>query len=298
MTFASYRVGQEDDGAENPRDTGPQIKVHDTVIRASTVDGNFTDDSTTIGRSDSNINPHAGTDSILSTARNKDGSAATTINQDTLLEIGGLQATVGFWIAEGKIAKAADGSYTEATAAPQEAPQADPDFIPFSEQSIATINQALTPVDQSDMDGLAAIAVGVGTGRLDASALVDRFSQVSGESPEASQERINTVLSEYQSHANAAVAANGIGSDDLAGFWNWAKAAKPGALADAMQQHHHAGSVAGYRSLASQYLAATPPSIAALKKAGLPVRTQGLGSEVWVAGSWMTPGAAARAGLI
>ncbi len=103
------------------------------------------------------------------------------------------------------------------------------------------------------------------------------------------------IVSAYQAHADQ---ATGIGAADLPAFWAWARQNKPGALQEAMQLQMHVQSVKGYQSLAKQWTSTIAPSVAALKAAGIPVRTQGSGVECFAGGSWMTPGAAARAGLL
>jgi hypothetical protein len=295
-TFASYQGGADQPETEVHYEP---VRIRDTVTRTSTVDGVFTEDSTTIERGDSNVNPYAGTDSILATARNKDGSAASIIGPDTLVEIDGLQAPISFWIAEGRLSKTSDGSFTEAGEARQQTESAPEGFAPMSDQAMARVNAALEPVDQSDLDGLASTAVAVGLGKFDRTALVSKFSTASGLSPEEASASVNAILAEYQAHADRELMkGSGLDAGDLASFYTWAKETKPGALQEAMQMHFHAQSMNGFKDLAAQWLATTPPSLAALKKSGVPTRSNGNGHEVFVRGQWMSLGAAARAGIL
>lgn len=102
----------------------------------------------------------------------------------------------------------------------------------------------------------------------------------------------------FQHHADR---ATGIDASDLPEFWQWAKANHKGQLQDALSKQMHGRDLSGYKTLAQRYMAETPPTEQALKDAGMPVRkhfSKSTGIEVFVAGSWMTPGAAARAGLV
>lgn len=65
-----------------------------------------------------------------------------------------------------------------------------------------------------------------------------------------------------------------------------------------MQKHFHAADVSGYRKLAQQWMTSVPPSVDALKKAGIQTRKQGQGTEVYVRNQWMSIGAATRAGIL
>ena len=84
---------------------------------------------------------------------------------------------------------------------------------------------------------------------------------------------------------------------DLQGFYQWARENHRGELQQAVQRQMQQADVSGYKPLADRWMAATAPSVAALKAAGVPVRTHTAGSEVFLRGQWMSPGAAAKAGL-
>ena len=141
--------------------------------------------------------------------------------------------------------------------------------------------------------------MGVAVGRLDSAALAHRFAQASGLDVGESHIRIATIKAAFQTQADTALTNRyGVAPADLPAFYGWCRDNQQGAMQEALRKQLHGHDVSGYRALASQWLVATPPSLNALKATGIPVRAQGTGSEVWVRGSWMTPGAAAKTGLI
>ena len=164
---------------------------------------------------------------------------------------------------------------------------------------MTAINVALAEVDQGHLDGLIGVGMGVAVGRLDSAALAHRFAQASGLDVGENHARVNTIKAAFQAQADTALTTRyGVAAADLPAFYAWCRDNQQGAMQEAVQKQRHGHDVSGYRALASQWLAATPPSLNALKAAGIPVRAQGTGSEVFVRGSRMTPEAAAKAGLI
>jgi hypothetical protein len=214
--------------------------------------------------------------------------------------IGGTQAPVSFFVTEGLLQKNADGTYAAAENKPQEITAADTkDHLPMGDATMAAVNAALAEVPQGNLDSLIASGAGVVTGRIDAASLAQRFGQVSGLGADESQARVGTIMAAFQSQADEALTTRGgIAPRDLPAFYAWAKANRQGQLQETVQRQMLTHDISGYRAMAAEWLSATPPSINAMKAAGLPVRRQGQGSEVFVRGSWMTPGAAAKAGLI
>ena len=85
---------------------------------------------------------------------------------------------------------------------------------------------------------------------------------------------------------------------NLPELFAWAKANRQGQFQETVQRQMLTHDVSGFKALADQWFASVAPSVAALRAAGVPVRTQGRGVQIQVRGQWMTPGAAAKAGLI
>ena len=281
-----------------------QVRVHDTVYRASSNDGAVTESIQSNDKGNAGeLNPHHGTSSVLATARSPNGVPLTEILPTSLVEIDGVQAPVSFWVTEGRLQRAADGTYSEsnnsapAVKAPVEADTSD--YLPIPDSAMSAITAALDSVDQGNLDGLAGVGMGFAVGRLDEAALTRKFSQVSGLDAGESHARLTTIKAAYQAQADEAVTARyGVPAADRESFYAWCRANRQGPLQEAVQKQLHAHDLSGYRVLASQWLAATPPSTAALKAAGIPVRTQGQGTEVFIRNQWMSPKAAAKAGLL
>lgn len=274
-----------------------QVRVHDAVNKVSSVDGAITETTQSNARGNAaELNPYHGTDSIFATARNPSGSPVTEIAPETLVMIAGVQAPVSFWVSEGMLQKAADGTYVQASGNAPAAPQADTsstalDVMPISEQGMASINAAIAEVPQGNLDSLMATATGVAIGKITAASMVQRFAQISGLGIDESQARVTTIMAAYQGQAEQALTTRaGVAKADLPEFFAWARANRQGQLQDTVQRQMHAHDVSGFKALASEWMASTPPSLNALKAAGLSVRQQGTGSEVFVRGSWMVSG--------
>lgn len=284
--------------------TGPppsQVRVHDTVTRVSSTDGQVTETSTRTHEQGhtGEINPWHGTDSFAATARSANGSPVTELSLATLVTIGGVQASVAFFVAEGILQKHADGTFGEATGKPEKAPVADSgDFLPLGNEAMVSVNAALAEVDQGNLDSLMASGTGVAIGRLDAASLAQRFGQVSGHGAEESRARVATIATAFQAQADTALQGMGVAGSDLQAFYSYCRTNHQAELQQAVSLQMRTHAIAGYRDLAAKWQSSVPPSLNALRAAGLSVRSQGTGSEVFLAGSWMTPAAAAKAGLI
>ena len=296
-SFSSYEPQPEPFTAPQ----NAQIQVHDTVYRTSSMDGSVSESSASNASGNAaELNPHHGDGSVLSTARNQNGSPVTVILADTLIEMHGVQAPVSFFVSEGMMEQAPDGSFREATGQRQAAPQASQgDFLPMSEASMASVNAALAPMGEQHMDSLIGTATGMAAGRLTQDALVQKFAQLSGLEISDSAARTQTMMDAYQAQANEALRTrSGIQAGDLPAFYAWAKANQPGALQEAVHKQMRMHDVSGYQAIATKWAAQVAPSLDAFKRAGVPTRTQGQGSEVFLKGQWMSPGAAAKAGLV
>lgn len=303
MTFQSYMIGQDDpqptpDAISNP---APLHRNRDTVSFVTSNDGAVTETTQTHDRGNSGeLNPHHGTASILATARHPQGLPVYEIEATTLVEVNGVQAPVSFWVSEGVIQKNADGTFTEATSKPAEVPQVDTaEHHAIGPHQMAIVNAALADVDQGALDGLAATAMGVAVGRLDASALSIKFSQVSGHDGEQGSGRLDSIKAVYQGQADDAITSRfGVAAADLPSFYSWARQNMQGQLTEAVMKQVHQHDVSGYRAIAAQWLAKTAPSAAAMKAAGHPVRMQDGKQEVFLRGQWLTPSAAARMNML
>ncbi|NMM09968.1 MAG: hypothetical protein HHJ16_06820 [Polaromonas sp.] len=278
---------------------GPQIREEMPVHRVTSAGNIITESSDTISRGNSG---HESSEGWEATARSTAGRAisAADINPDTLISFDGMQAKASFWVSEGRLTKGADGTYV-AGSGPVEAPQniqGDISYIP--DAVMEGVNAALEPLPQESLEMITAQGIGVALGRLDDASLTRKFSQASGLELADSQQRLTAIKAVYQQQADSAIQSrSGIGAADAPEFWAWAKANHQGQLQDAINKQLRSADVGGYKALADNWLSSTPPSLNALRAGGVPVRTNGSGvHECQVNGHWMTPAAAARAGLV
>lgn len=276
-----------------------QSRIIDGALRVSASDGVMTEtpllnDSGHSGQ----LNPHFGESGALATAQNPNGMPVTEILPTTLITIDGLQAAAEFWCKEGRLAKAADGTYSESSAQAPAIEAPGEDFQPLPDRDMTDIATALEGVDAGNIDALLGMGVGVAVGRLDDAALLAKFQQVSGRDDGDAQARLAMIRGKFEQQASKALQASGLTATDVPLFLEWARTQQQGRLQEAISNHVHGASVAGYRALADRWMSETPPSIEALKAGGVPVRAHATGNEIWVRGSWMSPSAAARAGLI
>ena len=296
QSYSSY-VPQE----EEIYSTGPQIRQDTQVHRVSLSAGVVTETSTEgyDKGSEGQINPHHGTDTWQATATTKAGRPVSQITADSLVTINGIQGTVSFFVSEGMLQQGTDGKYTEGSG-PTEAPQAvQGDHSPVPNEMMDVVNAALEPLPQHALDLVTAQGIGVALGKLDDASLARKFSEQSGLDLVDSGQRVHAIKAVYQAQADSAIESrSGITPGEAQDFWTWARANHGGQLQDAIGKQLRGHDVSGYKALADRWMSETPPSMAALKAAGIPTRTQSKGPECYINGIWMSPSGAAKAGLI
>jgi len=270
------------------RVVGPASRMD--VIDGEMVDRTQARETATVAE----VNPHHGTESALATARHPRGLPVYAIEADTLVTINGVEATVAFWCKEGHLQKTATG-YTDATPqAAQEAPQVSEGL---DDHAMAAVAQSLQGIEPSNVDGLIATGIGAAIGKVDTQTLVAKFSQLSGADHETSAARLSVAADAFQKQADGVAAGEGIAAADLDAFYAHCRRS-PAALQDALSRQIHGKDMSGFRKLAQQWISSTPPSMAAVQAAGLPTRSLAGKQEVFVRGTWMSLGAAGRAGLL
>jgi hypothetical protein len=284
--------------------SGPQIREESQVHRVTIGGGGsgaMTQSSDALTRANSGqINPASGLDTWQATARTTRGEAVETITGDSLVTINGMQAKVSFFVKEGYLAKQADGSFTQGNG-PAEAPPVDQGDIllpPVEMQEL--INGALSSLPAEHLDSFVAHSIGNITGTLTNESLVEKFAKDSAISLADAGQRVNALKLSYSAQADHALATRaGVGDSDKAAFYAWARSNEKGQLTDAVQRQLYSNDVSGYLALAQKWQSITAPSVAALQAAGIQTRTSGYGVlEVKIQNQWLTPKAAANAGLI
>lgn len=302
-TYSTYQAPAEEApvqpvGVRIDADAGRTTSV---VIR----NGVMTQEQSSAQRvTSSELNPHYGDGSVFATARNPRGSAVTKITPETMLTIAEVQAPASFFEEQGFIHRGADGRYAEGSGQPQEAaqealPADNPDALHMPDEVIAGVNEALEVVSDQHRDPLVATAIAVATGQLDQAELQRKFVSVAGVTPEEAAARVSFVQAAYQQQAESAVTHRcGIAAGDLPALWAWAKESQPGALRDAVNKQVHHSDLSGYRALADRWQRENPPSLEAVKAAGLETRQMGDKPEVFLDGRWLPIATAARIGMI
>ena len=288
-------------GYEDLPTAGPNLREDSPVHRSSSTNGVLTE-TTEKSIDRGNSGHEVTTEGWQATARSTTGRAISQadITADTLISFDGMQAKASFWVSEGRLNKAADGSYTEGSG-PVEAPaEIQGDISPIPDQIMAGVNAALEPLPQSSLEMITAHGISVALGRSDDASLVSKFAKASGIELADSHERLTAVKAVYQAQADNAIRSrSGISAADAPEFWQWARENHAGQLQDAIGKQMYAADVSGYTALANRWVSSTAPSLDALTAGGIPTRKDGSGVlQCRVKGQWMTPAAAARAGLV
>jgi hypothetical protein len=240
-----------------------------------------------------------GADDWRSTARNRYGNPTTTITEDAVVTIGGVQGRVADFVRSGLLHETAAGVFEEA---PEEAPQeeqeqADPHAAVMPEEVRQSIDGALEPVPDHALDAVLSAGVRVAAGAATVDAIVSQVVSSSGIDPADARERTEFVISAYQQQADAYLTNRaGIAKEDLAGFYDAARS-NPGLLQEAIRTQVR-GSMEGWKRIADGYVSKTAPSAAALEAAGYPTRNLSGTPEVFIGGMWCSVHGAARAGLL
>ena len=290
QSYSSY-VPQEEAFVHSPT-----IRQEAPVHRVTSSGGALTEASDSLDRGHSGqINPANGTDTWQATATTTTGRAVSELTEDSLVTINGLQGKISFFMAQGILEKGSDGKFTEGTGQPAPPAEDMGDILQFADVTMNQMNQALEGVPSHAAEMISATATGVALGRIDHAQLVSKFSTSSGLDPAASQARITILQNAYQAQADQALESrSGIGAADRAEFYSWAKTHHNAQLQEAIGKQMRSSDVSGYKALADKWMSTTPPSMNALKAAGIPIR----GSDCFIRGQWMSPSAAARAGFI
>jgi hypothetical protein len=293
--YQSYQAFNGGEPLPEAVSTWDPARVVGPAVRMNVVDGEMVDNTQANDRaSTKELNPHHGDGSVLATARHPNGLPLYAVEADSLVTVNGVEAPVSFWVKEGFLQKTATG-YAEATpGAAEEAPQASEGL---GEQDMAAIAMSLQGVDAVHVDNLIASGVGVAVGRVDMQNLIQKFSHVSGADPESSAARLSVAVSAFTRQASAAATAAGIAPADMDAFFAYCRS-RPEQLQDTLNRQILGTDLGGWRKMAAQWTSTTAPSLNSLQAAGVPTRVLDGRPEAFIRGQWMSPGAAARAGLV
>lgn len=246
-----------------------------------------------------------GQSGFMATARNDGFPAQGNLTADTIVTFQGMEVSLSTLEAMGEVKRTASGSYEaingqgqgQQQQAPQGAGQPEgqlPEGVELFENAVeSSVARAIEPVPQSIYDATVAQVLEKG---LDGVNLNDLAYQ-SGLTPEEAMSRAQVVLKAFTLQADNLAKDSGI--DDPQAAWGWMAQNRPDEFSNARRQIAFGRSTAAIRSLLADYRQSVPPSEAALRKAGIPVRTSPDGTTTaYIKGQWTTPAAAAKAGLI
>ena len=240
---------------------------------------------------------------FLATARNGFFPAAGNLKADTVVTYQGMEVELGTLAALGVVKRNGD-SYEIASAAgnnqqPQSAQQATPqNSLPegvehFSPAIEAQVAQAIDPFPQPLYDAAIARALEKGIDAVD----FHDLAYHSGMTPAEARQRAGVVMNAFSQQSDGIVKASGIANP--AELYEWAARERKDELASARRELAFGRSTKALKALAADYFTSEPPSVETLKGAGIPVRFSSTGEVVaLIRGNWMTPAAAAKAGLI
>lgn len=294
---------------EQPAPAFEAIQAHDggvTVLNA----GGITQRVSTISLSGEDIANHGPAGSILASARTPHATTPLELNDSCIVKVAGVEMSIrdavryGFLERKGtgyaepqRFPGQADDPYRGSQVAPVASTAAQEDSRAlFDGETEGTLAVLADGIDGSVLGGIAAEFAIQFADTGDVQVNVEDLASRMGTTPE----RASEFASRYV-HALAAQGAehleqqyNIVGDEFIA----WAREHRAEKFKAAVVQHANARSLAGYATLAEEFLNSIPPSEEALRAANIPTRTEGGKLMVQIQGQWMTAAAAARTGMI
>ncbi|EIZ83633.1 hypothetical protein WYO_3644 [Methylobacterium sp. GXF4] len=264
MSYASYQVAT--DGA--PTDTsnlipkGPAKTTYNDQPGVITVNA---DGSTSVqrprGMNTANFGAEAG-QGVLSTARTRMGSPPINgITPNDIVTVQGIEVSVATAEQMGILMRDVSGRYVEVsggTDRAQSAADAENRGTGMEDTAEAfsdpQAEQALTEVCSGVSAGLqvAALQEIIESGRADTQT-INRAASEAGIEPFEMGARLSAVMQHFEDQAMKAV--TGYGSEDPAGFFEWAEEHQPRGLKAAKQSHGMERTTKGYEPMYREYVA-------------------------------------------
>lgn len=242
---------------------------------------------------------------FLGTARNSGIPARGNLQPSSVVTFQGMEVDLATLEALGEVKRTATGYETATPASnqqagnqPQQQHQAQQQNTPdgleaFPAEVESAFANAIDPVPQAIYDQSIARVLEGGLESIN----INEIAALSGMSPAEAQQRAEFVVQAFTMQADQIAKAQGI--ETPAEVWEWAKTEQGEKFADARRQLAFTRNTAPLRSLVDSYFREVPPTVEALKRGGFNVRQDTAGNTVFnLNGNWMTPEAAARAGLI
>jgi hypothetical protein len=244
--------------------------------------------------------PQGGTD-FMATAKNNGLLARGNITSDTVVEFGGVQASIGALVAQGLIYQndagryvaAGEGSQSNQQQQGQDQQQSDtgPQYFPSEVEE--AVGAAIEPFSQHSYDSTVVLAATAGLDSINWRQLADQNGMTEAEA----RERGAFVAQAFEQQANSVAKAAGI--EDPSEVWSHLEQEMPEEFARAKRQLVSGRSTAGLKALVADYFKSVPPTIEALHRGGIKTGKDSDGSPTcFVQNRWMSVAAAARAGLV
>lgn len=197
-------------------------------------------------------------DNFLTSARTSSGTPImhqSGITEDSLVTLpGGVEARVGDLVAAGLLQQNPDGTFSQATASPQEAQEKPSQDTPESREELLdeanekTLHALGSMVDQSTIMGaLSTIASGG-----DLEHYIGRAASQVGKEPGEMAEIVGNLRSQFESQAYKAVSDMGIDPNEC---FEWVRENMPNELHKAIMDHAVSRTTAGYKALAGEFMA-------------------------------------------
>lgn len=257
--------------------------------------------------STSELNP--GQSNFLDTARNSGMPAMGNLTPDTVVNFMGMEVDLATLEAMGEVKRTStgyelpgqdrgvqqqqlpnQGQQQQQQAQQNSASNGVELFAAEVEQNIA---QAIDPIPQVFYDTAVASAIESGIEGIN----INDVAYHSGMTPDQVRQTAELISNAFTKQADSVATSSGI--ENPAEVWDWAMAERKEQFMDARRQLAIGRNPSALKALVSEYYASVPPTAEALQKAGIQLRTDHTGETVaLIRGNWMTPAAAARAGLI
>ncbi len=235
-------------------------------------------------------------------AQNHYGIPTSTINEETVVTVGGIQSSVKAHLQAGTLISDGNGNYTKNEAIGTEpVTEKRSSNITTPSEMTETINVALEPFSDSAISITMPRAIDALANGADISKLAVELSHISGVEQGEALQRLNHIVGVYEAQANHILESDfGFEADDRRDLYTWAQGSNQGRqlLKEALNTHVQANSRTGWQRLTDAYSKANQPSLEALKKANIPFKDVGGNTAIQLKGEWIALSTATKMGWV
>ena len=176
--------------------------------------------------------------------------SGSSIDENCIVNIGGMEVSVKAAMAAGLLRQDSDGSYLEVKEAPKEPVkqehQEEQESLDKDTEDI--IDSLLDNVQPGEVSRAVRL---IASGEKIDSATLGRAASQMGIEPEAMSGMLGGVRTAFESQALEAVATTGLNPQEV---FDWAYREKPKEMANAIKQHTSTRNTSGYKELAKEYV--------------------------------------------